>query len=256
VFVYLCKDTPESIFTAIYNIYEDRRNLPDTTISLEWEPRLFAEYVSVEEDPEKAAKVIRTLRRQFGEEDTHHIFMALSAPVTDKGEAVYRTIAYGLQYKVRQGKLFDHLTNEHVQRTYKLGLNAGREAQHLKGFTRFQELKNGILYAAVKPKNHILPELMEHFSDRFPGENFMVLDEGRQIFGIHKAKESWFLAVAEGVAEQIKETTVSENEKFYSALFKHFCKSIAIEARYNPNLQRNLLPLRFRPYMTEFQSDN
>ena len=44
-------------------------------------------------------------------------------------------------------------------------------------------------------------------------------------------------------------------EETYQELFKQFCDSIAIEARINPKLQMNMLPLRFRPNMTEFQGD-
>ncbi len=252
MYVYLCKDTPESIFTAIYNIYEDKHNLPDTRLLLEWEPLLLAEYITVEEDADKAAKVIRTINRQFGERDVHYIFMALSSASPDKAESVYRTIAYGLQNKVKADHLFDHLADRYVLQTHKLGFNANRECQHLKGFLRFRELENGVLFAPIAPKNHILPELMEHFSDRFPSENFMVLDEGRQIFGIHKARDSWFLATGEGAVERIKMTGVSAAEEYYSGLFKHFCKTIAIKERRNSDLQRNMLPLRFRPYMTEF----
>lgn len=252
MYVYLCKDTPESIFTAIYNIYEDKHNMPDTRLLLEWEPLLLAEYIAVEADADKATKVIRTIHRQFGEHDAHYIFMALSSPSSDKAEAVYRTIVYGLQNKVKPNHLFDHLADRYVLRAHKLGFNANRECQHLKGFLRFRELENGVLFSTIAPKNHILPDLMEHFSDRFPSENFMVLDEGRQVFGIHKAREKWFLASGEGVMERIKMTPVSASEEYYSGLFKHFCKTIAIKERRNTDLQNNMLPLRFRPYMTEF----
>ncbi len=253
MYVYLCEDTLESIFTAIYNIYEDRHNFPDTRLLLEWEPLLLAEYITVEEDAEKAAKVIRTIHRQFGERDAHHIFMALSAPSGEKAEAVYRTIAYGLRDKVKPGHLFDHLTDRYVLHTHKLGRNASRECQHLKGFLRFRELENGIMFALIGPKNHVLAELMEHFSDRFPSGNFMIYDEGRQIFGVHKAGESWFLTTAEGAAEKIKTTDMSAAETYYSGLFQHFCHTIAIRERRNVDLQRNMLPLRFRTYMTEFK---
>ena len=252
MYVYLCEDRLESIFTAIYTIYEDRHNLSDTRLLLEWEPMLFAEYITVEEDSRKAAKVIRTIHQQFGDEDVHHIFMALSSPFTEKAEAVYKTIAHGLKNKVRPGHLFDHLSDQYVLQAYKLGRNAGRECQHLKGFLRFRELENGILFASIGPKNNILAELMEHFSDRFPSENFMIYDEGRQLFGVHKAMESWFLTEGKGVAEQVKQTAVSETEVYYSGLFKHFCTSIVIKERRNTDLQRNMLPLHFRPYMTEF----
>lgn len=45
----------------------------------------------------------------------------------------------------------------------------------------------------------------------------------------------------------------SEVEEEYQKLFRQFCDSIAIEARINPKLQMSMLPLRFRPNMTEFQ---
>ena len=253
MYVYLCEDRLESIFTAIYTIYEDRHNLPDTRLLLEWEPMLFAEYITVVEDPRKAAKVIRTIHQQFGEEDAHHIFMALSSPSMEKAEAVYKTIAYGLTNKVRPGHLFDHMSDRYVLQAYKLGRNAGRECQHLKGFLRFRELENGILFALIGPKNNILTELMEHFFDRFPSENFMIYDEGRQLFGVHKARESWFLTTADKAIEKIKMTNVSSEEIYYSGLFKHFCQSIAIKERKNTELQRNMLPLRFRGFMTEFE---
>ena len=253
MYVYLCEDRLESIFTAIYTIYEDRHNLPDTRLLLEWEPMLFAEYIMVAEDSQKAAKVIRTIGQQFGDEDVHHIFLALSSPSVEKAEAVYKTIAYGLKNKVRPGHLFDHMSDRYVLQAYKLGRNVGRECQHLKGFLRFRELENGILFAPIGPKNNILTELMEHFSDRFPSENFMIYDEGRQLFGVHKARESWFLTAADEAVEKIKTTNVSSEEIYYSGLFKHFCQSIAIRERKNTELQRNMLPLRFRGFMTEFE---
>lgn len=255
MFVYLCEDTSESIFTAIYNIYQDRHHLPDTRILLEWEPLLFAEYISVESDPEKAEKVIRTLRRNFGERDTQSIFEALSAPDPGKAEAVYRTIAYGLTKKVGQGHLLDHLADANVFLVNRLSRYTERETQHLQGFTRFRELENGVLFACVCPKNHILAELMEHFSDRYPSENFMVWDEGRDLFGVHRAGRPWFLTREDGAGLRAKSMPVTEEEAFYAGLFRHFCSSIAIEERKNLKLQRNMLPLRFRPFMTEFQEE-
>lgn len=262
MYVYICEDTPESIFTAIYNVYEDRHNLPDTRLLLEKEQTiLFAEYVEVKPDESKAEKVIRTLFRQFGEEDTHYVFMVLASPSSEKANAVYRTIAYGLQHHVKPGHLFDHLADSNVLLAHKLGRHAERECQHLKGFLRFQELENGIMFARIQPKNHLLPELMEHFSDRFPGENFMVYDQGRKLFGLHRAGGDWFQTVAmdkktgntgQEAAWQLDDIPVSEEEQYYAGLFRHFCQTIAIAERRNTQLQRNLLPLRFRPFMTEF----
>ena len=120
------------------------------------------------------------------------------------------------------------------------------------GFTRFRELENGILFANISPKNNVLVSLMEHFSDRMPSENFAIFDEGRKLYGIHPAKGQWFLAGGEELADKIGEVPLSDKEERYAALFRHFCKRIAIKERKNLDLQRNMLPLYFREYMTEF----
>ena len=67
--VYRCEDSLEGIFTAIYNIYEDKCDHSDTGISLTGELFLFAEYIDVTTDITKAMKVVNTLKRRLGEED-------------------------------------------------------------------------------------------------------------------------------------------------------------------------------------------
>lgn len=250
--VYQCEDSLESIFTAVYDAYAQKRNHADTRIILTEEYLLFAEYIPVETDVEKAVKVMRTLQRQFGEEDYRRLCFALAAPDEDKAQAVYQTIVYGLARKAAKGHLFDNLAQESVHRAFVLARKAGNECHHLYGFLRFQELENGVLYSKIGPKNNILTFLMPHFADRFPMENFMIYDDFRNIFGLHPAGKSWYLANGEAL-DTSKDWQLSEKEEEYQELFRYFCHKIAIKERRNVALQRNMLPLRFQEYMIEFQ---
>ena len=74
--VYRCEDTLESVFTAIYLAYEEKRNHEDTLLSLTQEPFLFAEDVKVTAEEEKSRKVLNTLKRRFGSEDCLRLCMA------------------------------------------------------------------------------------------------------------------------------------------------------------------------------------
>lgn len=251
-YVYVCEDALEGIFTAIYNIYRDKRNLPDTRICTEEEYVLFAEYVIVETNAESASKVMRTLQERFGEKNFYDICMALASYDSEKAQAVYKTIAYGLKAKPAMGHLFDHLADDYILKAFKLSNTVSREVHHLYGFTRFRELENSILFADISPKNHVMVWLMEHFSDRLPAENFAIFDVGRKLYGIHPAKGQWFLISGEEIAESLQDVPISEAEERYAELFRHFCKRIAIKERKNTDLQRNMLPLYFREYMTEF----
>ena len=97
--IYHCEDSLEGIFTAIYNTYEDHCIIRDTMVTTIEENLLFSESVEVIPDPEKTIKVIRTLKRRFGESDYETLCLALASPKPEKAQAVYRTIAKGLTEK-------------------------------------------------------------------------------------------------------------------------------------------------------------
>lgn len=251
--VFQCEDSLEGIFTGIYNAYEQKSRPEDTMMSLNEELFLFAEYQTVRPDAEKTLKVIRTLQNRFGEEDYHHICLALSTPEPMKAQAVYQTVSLGLRYGgAVKGHLFDNLANDYVNKAFTLGRTAGNENCHMRGFVRFQELESGILYSKISPKNNLLTFLMEHFADRLPIENFVLHDEGRGLFGVHPAGKQWYLLSGAEVCTEADRFRLSERELHYQELFRYFCHKIAIKDRENLKLQRNMLPLRFREYMVEF----
>lgn len=253
--VYRCEDSLESIFTAIYQAYEEKRDHRDTCISLTNEPVLFAEDVYVAPDQEKINKVMRSLYRMFGEQDHMSLCMALASEDEGKAQAVYQTVVDGLSAKRKAGHLFDNLTHAEVHRTFALARAVGREIGHLREFVRFQELENGVLYARINPKNNVTAFLMPHFSDRLPQENFMIQDEQRGIFAIHPEGKQWYLFYG-GEQETGFPFRTSAEEQVYQELFQYFCHKIAIEERENLKLQQNMLPLHFRKNMTEFRDND
>ena len=93
---------------------------------------------------------------------------------------------------------------------------------------------------------------MPHFADRFPLENFVIYDEVRGLYGLHPAGKDWYVVSAQE-GYRPPEHALSEGEKTYSELFCHFFHTIAIKERVNYHLQRNMLPIHYRKYMTEFQ---
>ncbi|MDE6016317.1 MAG: TIGR03915 family putative DNA repair protein [Acetatifactor sp.] len=253
MYIYRCEDTLEGVFTAIYRVYEEHRNRDEVRLALEDEAWLFSTEISVETDSVRAEKVIRTLRKRFGDKDYEYLCLALATPDMEKAQAVYRTVAAGLDGGYGFGQLFDNLTDEYIHKTFRLATNAGRESGHLREFVRFAELENGVLYSKIAPRSNILTFLMPHFADRFPEEDFILHDVGRDWFGVHPAGARWFLLRGEALSGEYSEGAYSAEESKYQMLFKHLCKSIAIDERRNSKLQTGMLPLRFREYMTEFQ---
>ena len=102
--VYRCEDTLESVFTAIYQAYEEKRNHDDTLLSLTDDPLLFAEDIPVRASEEKTRKVMGTLERRFGREDCERLTMALASEDEGKAQAIYRTVVQGLRGRSRPGQ--------------------------------------------------------------------------------------------------------------------------------------------------------
>lgn len=269
MFVYRCEDSLESVFTAIYQVYENHHQREEVFLSLDDDPRLFSTVIKVETDAERYQKVIRTLRRRFGEADYERLCLALASLDVEKAQAVFGTVVAGLNCGCGVGHLFDNLTDTWVYKAFKLARNVGRESDRYREFIRFEELESGMLYSPIKPENNVLLFLMPHFADRLSGENFVIHDVGRELFGVHPEGEEWFL-VQGGPATQEESISQEQSgacestatcggrtkslcEEKYQMLFKVFCQSIEIKERRSPKLQMGMLPLRYREYMTEFR---
>ena len=251
----ICEDSLEGIFSGVYQAYLQKCPLERVHLIAGEEEnyRLFAVYRRCGSSREHAEKVGRTLKRELGEEGYYRICRTLASYEADKAEAVFRTIVMALHRKTG-GKILEDLKDPYIRRVFELDRTVGNETHSHIEFIRFRELADGVLYAQISPKNHILTFLMPHFTDRFPLENFVIHDIGRNLFAVHPAEREYVMV--SGQEEWKLPDTFSEGEEKYSELFTEFFHTIAIKERTNSELQRGMLPVRYRKYMTEFNREN
>lgn len=252
-YIYRCEDSAEGILTGIYDAWASVHKHEENRIEVITEetgtPYLFAEYIDVVPDAEKSEKVQRSVRLRVSEEAYEMVMKAVLSQDVEKGEVIYRFLIYAFREGAKAGRAYG---NPWVMRLFEAVRNYDNESHHLKGFLRFDEQENGWLFARHAPKNNVMGDLMEHFSDRLNAESFFILDEKRRMVGIHRSGAPWFVyRLNEEEFGQLSESYVAEDS--YAVLWRIFHRSIAIAERENPKLQRNNLPLRFRPYMTEFR---
>lgn len=252
-YLLICDDHLDGIFTAVYEAWERKLGLDSIKILAntgnERNFELFTEEIFIKTDYEKAEKTARTLKRKFGEEGWQMLCQAAASWRQDKAQAVFETVRFGLALPHPE-KIMEYLSVPEVFRAFELSRNTWNEMHHLYGFLRFQELKNGVLFAKIKPKNHVLSFLAPHFADRLPGENFMIYDEGREEFAVHRSGGSWILVTEEKLKEGVMD--FSAEEEMIQKLWKRFHESIAVTERKNKELQQKNLPKYFRKNMVEF----
>ena len=255
--VFLCEDTPDGIFTAVYDAWDSGLGHRNVTLALNgcFNYSLFTRYRSVPTDYEKSFKVARSLENKLSRQVFATAYYAALSESPDKADAIYRFLVLAFRHGP---KIVSMLGLPEVQSVFALRRKVGNEAHYFREFIRFSDTGSGILFGKIHPKCNVLPLVAPLFSDRMPSETWALLDEARNMAVFHPADQEWFLtSVSEDAPEsesfseyRILKHTNSEDQ--YRSLWKVFHKTIAIKERINPRCQRNQLPLWYRENMTEF----
>ena len=78
---------------------------------------------------------------------------------------------------------------------------------------------------------------MDWFSGRFNTQPFIIFDENHGMAGVYEGRD-WYLVRTDEVNLPDK----ASDEKLMQAAWKRFYDTVAIEARYNPELRRQFMP--------------
>ena len=253
--IYICTDTVTGLCSALHDAWkENRDNDAGIEIRGKTQQQLFCEYRTVAECEQKALRLERMIKRHMGYNTYWDIYHALLADDGEKGTAVFKTMQASRDIRDSH-KIMDHLSHPDVAKVFALSRSVSNEAHMYEEFIRFRELENGILFSEITPKAQVLTCVADHFADRFPLENWMIYDEHRKKAVLHPAGGRWFVLNKEDEAWQEKLSWKTDEEE-YQALWRTFHETAAIPERANALCQRTHLPLRYRPYMTEFQKGN
>jgi len=254
--IYLCENSIDGIFTAIYQAWNSRYGHNNNKIEEKSEDNhyssleLFSEYIQVDTDYDLAFKVSRSIKEKISEEAYQMLCRVALSNHQGKADLIYRFMILGFHMGA---KIMNHLSDESVGNVYKINRNVNYEAHHFLGFLRFSEQESGLLTAVIHPKNNVLTLIAPHFEDRLPEERFVIYDANRKVAALHMPGKPWILVEAQKFEiSKLKDYSYEEDE--YQILWKAFVQHIAIKERTNMKLQRNMLPIRFRADMTEFQS--
>lgn len=250
--IYLCEDCAEGIFSAVWQAYADRHGHTNNEIRIAKEGfnrELFCEYHMVDTDYGHAVKVARTIRRDISGQAYDFVHKSASSYQPEKADAIYRFIQQGLQIGDR---VLEHLTAPYMQILYAINRNVNNEIHSFIEFLQFEELENGVLFGRINPKSAVLPYLAEHFEDRLSGERWVIADTVHRTMLIHGVNQhAAYVGMSEADFDEL-ELTYSAEEQKLQELWNLFVDTIAIKERTNRDLQRQMLPLRFRKYRRDF----
>ncbi|MGN1373033.1 MAG: TIGR03915 family putative DNA repair protein [Candidatus Coproplasma sp.] len=119
------------------------------------------------------------------------------------------------------------------------------ENHRMKGFLRFMENADGVLYAPYSPDNDITDMLAVHFADRLGGQKFVIHDVKRKIAALYDGNEIVMTRVEDA------EIYLSEYEKYFEDLWKLYYKSVNILSRPHEKQMKGYMPVRYWKFLPE-----
>lgn len=253
--IYICNDDITGIFSAIYDAWKTKLREDQLGIAIKGviDQELLCEYIEVEESQKKAIAVEKLIKRYLGSRAYWDIYHAVLSNDREKGNAILGAMLESRKIPDSR-RIMEHLSHPQVYKVFELSRKVSIEVHFFREVVRFSELQNGVLFSEIEPRNQILSCLGDHFTNRFPLENWMIYDKTHRMFLVHEKGKRWILARDEELnADAIK--WFSATEALYVKLWKCFFESISIKERESYERQRQHLPLRYRTHVVEFQKE-
>lgn len=250
--IFICEDSIDGIFTAIYMAWEEGTSHTDISCIFDaknFNYSFFETYTYVKADCNISNKVIRSIQQKLGDYVYSIIFRVINSNEPSKASIVY----HSLQKLFKHGKEYiNNIHDKFIYDLFKIDRKVSNEAAFYREIIRFNENASGLLLARIEPDNNIIYMLTDHFADRLHCEDFVIYDIKRNFCYIHTAngKNLFYNDSDSGLYNKIN--SYSDYDIKCQKLWKSFFNSIAIKERINPELQRNMLPVKYRKYLSEF----
>ena len=241
----------------IYNDYLQLLNLisfltknntkPDNIKNINYYPNLFDNIIKLRININN--DIINEIINDIGI-NNYSILYKVSLSNNDNKELImYYFYKNALKYK----KNIIYMRNlKCVDKALKISKYVGFEAHKFKGFVRFKELKNNILYATIEPTNNILELVSIHFKNRLKNEYFIIEDKKRKLISLYDKKD---LIIINSDNFKLNSTELSNRELNIEKLWINFYNTIGIESRKNDRCRMNFMPKKYWKYIIEMEND-
>ncbi|MCD8316625.1 MAG: DUF4130 domain-containing protein, partial [Eggerthellaceae bacterium] len=198
----------EGLFSCIFEAFASHEDPDDIVPESLTSPRFGQTQKNIETDMGHAKRVQAGIRRIGGDLGYRYVRNTALSDEPDKGILILKYLRHGFALeresdceKCRRKKcpstqhpelgcpkvksaMTSDLANDAISPVYKIYRSICNEREKMLQFVRFKKLEGNLWYAKISPKGNLIPLIMDHFSERFNTEPFIIYDEGHHIAGI------------------------------------------------------------------------
>ena len=243
-YTFIYNDTFVSLMNLI-NILIEKNIKPFNIKNTNYSPNLFDELVKLEiSNNDNILTYVIDKTSSYIFKTLYYVFLSNDE---NKELIIYYFYINALKYK---NKILNMRNLKCVQSALKISQYVSGENHKYKGFVRFKELENKILYAEIEPVNNILGVLSKHFKNRIRNEYWIIKDVKRNIVSLYDKKE---VIIVDGDSFKLFTNNISKEEILIKDLWVQFYNTIGIESRKNDRCRMNFMPKRYWKYITEME---
>ena len=231
----------DGLLTVIYMAYNDRESNMLRVNAKAEQLILALDDIHIITDFSKARRVEKSICDKLSYNFLNSIRTCFLSCDKNKDTVIIHTVYKALKY----GEEILNSLDDHAFYMNKLVKQVLNERHRYLGLLRFKEMKDGIMFSTIEPKNNILPILISHFKNRMKREKIAIFDKGRKMIVYYDGKKAEIFFV------ESLEIEWSDEEIEYSELWKTFHKSISIKERENKKLQQSNIPKYYWKYLIE-----
>jgi len=231
----------DGLLTVIYMAYNDRESNMLRVNAKAEQLILALDDIHIITDFSKARRVEKSICDKLSYNFLNSIRTCFLSYDKNKDTVIIHTVYKALKY----GEEILNSLDDHAFYMNKLVKQVLNERHRYLGLLRFKEMKDGIMFSTIEPKNNILPILISHFKNRMKREKIAIFDKGRKMIVYYDGKKAEIFFV------ESLEIEWSDEEIEYSELWKTFHKSISIKERENKKLQQSNIPKYYWKHLIE-----
>ncbi|MDL2214602.1 TIGR03915 family putative DNA repair protein [Dysgonomonas sp. OttesenSCG-928-M03] len=251
--IFFYDKTFEGLLTAIFDAYS-RKTFPDKLLGEgDIAPLFMEESYRVVTDEKRAIRVWTAIERKISKQACNMLTYAWLSELDGCDELLFRYIRKAID---SEASIEMNFGDKDVLELHQIARKVGHEGHYLRMFVRFQKAADDIFFAPVSPIFNALPLVIDHFTDRFADQKWVIYDVKRHYgyyYDLHTTTEMTLDNDDHLLSGKLDENLMAQDEKLFQELWKGYFKAMTIKERINPRLQRQHMPRRFWKYLTEKQ---
>ena len=245
-YIYLYDGSLINLLNLIKYLYKNKM-IPHNIKIFDYQPNLLEEVVLI--DFPNDENIINDILKSLGSNILNTIYYLYISNEENKELLIFYFFGYSLKYK---NKVFYMRNINCISKSLKVAHYVTRENHKFKGFLRFKELQNKILYAEMEPENDIILLLSKHFAKRLKNEYWIIKDVRRDTYSIYDKIE---FRLVNGEEFTLNNNGFSNSEEMIQSLWKTFYKTIGISERKNERCRMNFMPKKYWKYILEVSDE-